>query len=78
MASQWSSDLFVYSNAEGQEFISAALPAGIVIPATALKRYRASGPYMPISWPAPTEVSDASMWMAEKQKEGFAFVPVEV
>lgn len=77
MTSQWNSDLFVYSTADGQEFISAAVPTGAVISTTALKRYRASGPYMPICWPAPTAVSDAAMWMVEKQQEGFAFVLVE-
>lgn len=78
MASQWNSDLFVYSNAEGKQFVSAALPTGTVIPASALKRYRASGPYMPISFPAPTAVEDAAVWIAEKEKEGFVFVPLEV
>ena len=75
---QWNSDLFVYSNAHGEQFISAALPTGMVIPASALKCYRASGPYMPISFPAPTLVDDAAEWMAEKVKEGFEFVPSAV
>jgi len=78
MATQWNSDLFVYSNAKAEHFISAALPTGMVIPASALKRYRATGPYMPISFPAPTPVADAAEWMAEKEKEGFAFVPSAV
>lgn len=78
MGTDWNSDLFVYSDAQGRQFISAALPTGVAIPASAWKRYRASGPYMPVSFPAPTAVDDAAAWIAAEEKEGFAFVPSAV
>ena len=71
--SVWSGDLFVFKDGEGQEYISADLHTGDPTPASAVKRYRASGPYMPISGPAPTAVDDADAWMSEKRKAGFAF-----
>ena len=76
MATSWESDLLVYSNVDGKQFVSVVLPTGITIPASALKRYRASGPYMPVGYPAATKVDDAATWMAAKEKEGFVFVPI--
>ena len=75
MATSWESDLLVYSNVDGKQFVFVVLPTGIKIPASALKRYRASGPYMPVGFPA-TKVDDAATWMAAKEKEGFVFVPI--
>jgi hypothetical protein len=74
--STWSGDLFVFKDGQGQEYISGTLPTGVAMPASALKRYRASGPYMPMSWPAPTAVGDAAGWMIERQKKGFVFETV--
>lgn len=73
----WSSEFFVFSDGEGQQYVSAALPTGMLIAASALMRYRATGPHMPVSWPEPTAVDDAALWIAEREKEGFTFVLVE-
>lgn len=69
----WSGDLFVFVDAEGLEHISTTLPTGNDMPASSVKRYRASGPCVPIRGPTPTTVGDSAAWMSEKQKEGFAF-----
>lgn len=73
----WSSEFFVFRDGEGQQYVSAALPTGTIIPDSALMRYRATGPHMPLSWPDPTAVDNAAVWIAEREKEGFTFVPVE-
>ena len=78
MTSFWSSDLFVFKDEGGQGYVSAALPIGVVVPASAIHRYRATGPYMPIGWPKPTKVDDPAAWMAERRNEGFAFSPLAV
>lgn len=70
--SRWNSDLFVFADETGKEWVSAALPGS----ASAIQRYRASGPYMPIGWPTPTQVSNASAWMADHEAKGFTFTPM--
>ena len=74
--SAWSGELFVFVDAEGVEHISTSLPTGNDIPASQVKRYRASGPNLPISGPAPTAIGDSAAWITEKQKDGFAFALV--
>jgi hypothetical protein len=70
----WSSDLFVFSDGEGQDYVSAALPVGVAIPASSVRRFRGDGPRMPIGWPKPEKVGDASAWMARLTQKGFTFL----
>jgi hypothetical protein len=66
--------LFVFADSTGQEWVSAALPGSA--DASAIRRFRASGPYMPIGWPKPTQVGNASAWMADHENKGFTFTPM--
>ena len=69
----WSGDLFVFTDDEGQDYISAALPSG---PASNVRRYSASGPSQLVSWPRAEKVDEATAWLAKKRAEGFEFQPV--
>jgi len=67
----WSGDLFVFVGVDGREHISTSLPTENDRPASAIMRYRASGPQIPIS--GPTSVEDHTAWITDKEKEGFSF-----
>jgi hypothetical protein len=75
MTSHWSSKIFVFKDEHGQDYVSTALPTGGVFDASQVRVYQASGPYMPIDFPKPELVRNATEWMADLKKRGFAFEP---
>ncbi len=75
MASHWSSDLVVFQDREGHDCIAGAFPTGTVFTLSAVKRFRASGPLMPLGWPSATRVGDAVAWMSRLTAAGFTFRP---
>lgn len=73
--SRWSSTLFVFKDEDGQDHVSTALPKGGVFEASEVRVFQASGPYLPVGFPKPELVGNASEWMADLRKKGFAFAP---
>ena len=67
----WKSKIVVYADANGDDCVSAALPPRHC----KFLVFDASGPYMPISWPAPKKVGNARAWMVRLCQQGFAFQP---
>jgi hypothetical protein len=74
--SSWSSVLFVFSDSQGREYVSTAMPTGLVCERSQLRAFQAAGPYMPIGWPKPQLVGNASHWMECYQARGFSFQPL--
>lgn len=72
MAATWNSTVFVFKGEDGHDYVSAALPSG-VIDASRIQLFQASGPYMPIGWPKPQKVDNAEEWMRDLQTKGFSF-----
>jgi len=71
--STWSGDLFVFVDAAGIGHVSTSLPNGDGVSSSAVKRYRASGPRMPIDGETSAAVGDAAAWMDDKENEGLSF-----
>ena len=69
----WSGDLFVFVDAQGVGQIFTLLPPDNAIPSSAVKRYRAAGPYDPLNGAGSMTVGDATAWMAAMEREGFSF-----
>ncbi len=65
------------SSNQGQDYVATALPTGI-IEGSQVQVYQASGPYMPVGFPKPELVGDASKWMADLTKRGFTFEPSKI
>jgi hypothetical protein len=73
---QWTSKLFVFADEHGQECIATALPA--VFEKLKIRVFQAAGPYVPIGWPRPAAVGNASEWMKDLEAKGFRFEPSSV
>jgi hypothetical protein len=73
---QWNGKLFVFKSRDGEEYVIPSL--SVLFEKLQVRVFQASGPYMPVGWPKPAVVSDASEWMAKLQEEGFRFEPSSV
>jgi len=76
MASNASGDLFIFTDQNGETFVSSALPTGVVIPASAVRQVRYTGPKPPVGWPRATKVGNLEQWLKEREAEGFEFTDV--
>lgn len=63
--------VWLFVGNDGNEYVSLALPYPMSSEQAVC--FNASGPYLPLGFPRPTQVPNLAQWLRDRQNEGFSF-----